>query len=70
MATTRCSQCEKDDPEITEDGDTACCHEGTLVVCPECGEDQADMGGNIACESCQHYPMPYVNYEGKVVDGG
>lgn len=29
------------------------------VVCPECGNEQADMGGNVKCEGCGYAPMPY-----------
>ena len=28
------------------------------VTCPECGEQQANMGKGIRCESCGFGPMP------------
>ena len=28
------------------------------VKCPECGEEQPDMGNNVACEVCGFGPMP------------
>jgi DNA-directed RNA polymerase subunit RPC12/RpoP len=30
-----------------------------FVKCPECGNEQADMGRGVACEECGHAPMPY-----------
>ena len=29
-----------------------------FVTCPECGEDQVDMGRNVRCENCGFGPMP------------
>lgn len=29
-----------------------------FVTCPECGNEQADMGKNVACEECGYFPMP------------
>lgn len=29
-----------------------------FVTCPECGEEQADMGRHVKCESCGYGPMP------------
>ena len=29
-----------------------------FVTCPECGNEQADMGRNVACEECGAGPMP------------
>lgn len=29
-----------------------------FVECPVCGEQQADMGRGVRCESCGHGPMP------------
>lgn len=29
-----------------------------FVVCPECGNEQADMGNNVDCEECGWGPMP------------
>ena len=29
-----------------------------FVKCPECGEEQPDMGNNVACEVCGYGPMP------------
>lgn len=28
------------------------------VECPECGTEQADMGGGVQCEECGYGPMP------------
>lgn len=36
------------------------------VTCPNCGEEQADMGRNVACESCGDL-MPYHDEEGQVI---
>jgi len=27
-------------------------------TCPECGEEQGDMGNNVHCENCGYGPMP------------
>ena len=32
-----------------------------FVKCPECGNEQADMGNNVACEECGFGPMPTSN---------
>ena len=40
---------------ITFDGHAYWCQ------CPECGEEQPDMGNNIACESCGGGPMPTMD---------
>jgi len=37
-----------------------------FVTCPECGNQQADMGKNVACEECGFGPMPTA--EPKFVD--
>lgn len=29
------------------------------VVCPECGNEQADMGSHMKCEGCGYAPMPF-----------
>lgn len=29
------------------------------VTCPECGNEQADMGACMKCEGCGYAPMPY-----------
>lgn len=29
-----------------------------FVHCPECDNEQADMGGNVTCEECGYGPMP------------
>ena len=29
------------------------------VTCPECGNEQGDMGRNVRCEACGYAPMPY-----------
>ncbi len=29
-----------------------------FVKCIECGNEQADMGNNVACENCGEGPMP------------
>jgi len=40
---------------ITFDGHAYWCQ------CPECGEEQPDMGNNIACEKCGGGPMPTMD---------
>ncbi len=30
----------------------------TWAVCPSCGNEQPDMGNNMACEACGFAPMP------------
>jgi ssDNA-binding Zn-finger/Zn-ribbon topoisomerase 1 len=30
----------------------------TDVRCPECGNEQADMGNGVQCEECGKGPMP------------
>jgi hypothetical protein len=30
-----------------------------FVICPECGNEQADMGNSVVCENCGYGPMPY-----------
>ena len=40
---------------ITFDGHAYWCQ------CPECGEEQPDMGNNIACEKCSGGPMPTMD---------
>ena len=37
---------------ITFDGHVYWCR------CPECGQEQGDMGGHVACENCGAGPMP------------
>ncbi len=32
--------------------------EVVFVVCPECGNEQADMGRGVSCEECGYGPMP------------
>jgi hypothetical protein len=34
------------------------CDEHMFVTCPQCGNEQADMGNNVLCESCDNGPMP------------
>jgi hypothetical protein len=29
-----------------------------FVVCPECGNEQPDMGRGVKCEECGYGPMP------------
>lgn len=29
-----------------------------IVICPECGNEQADMGHGVSCEECGYGPMP------------
>ncbi len=29
-----------------------------FVACPECGNEQEDMGNNVKCEECGFAPMP------------
>lgn len=29
-----------------------------FVICPECGNEQGDMGKGVCCEECGHAPMP------------
>ena len=29
-----------------------------FVECPECGNEQADMGRGVQCEECGYGPMP------------
>lgn len=29
-----------------------------FVVCPDCGNEQADMGRGVQCEECGYGPMP------------
>lgn len=36
--------------------------EPDFVTCPECGWEQGDMGTRVACETCDHYPMPSYDY--------
>ena len=33
-------------------------YEAGQVRCPHCGNEQADMGNNVACEECGEGPMP------------
>ncbi len=32
-----------------------------FVTCPECGEEQPDMGHGVSCESCGYGPMDTYN---------
>ena len=32
-----------------------------FVECPECGNEQADMGNGVQCEECGFGPMPTNN---------
>ena len=36
-----------------------------FVKCPECGEEQADMGAAVNCESCGFGPMPTGGQDGE-----
>lgn len=38
--------------------------EPQFVTCPECGNEQADMGRNVECEECGFGPMPYYDDNG------
>lgn len=38
-----------------------------FVTCPDCGNEQADMGVNVACEACACWPMPYYK-DGQLVE--
>jgi hypothetical protein len=31
---------------------------GKIVICPQCGYEQVDMGHFVACEECSYAPMP------------
>ena len=42
--------------------------EPKFVICPECGNEQGDMGRNVSCEICGFGPMPYHDDDGEVVD--
>lgn len=33
------------------------------VRCPECGDEQADMGRGVKCENCGYGPMPSPSSE-------
>jgi hypothetical protein len=33
-----------------------------FVTCPECGNEQGDMGRNVACDNCGFGPMPSASY--------
>ena len=37
--------------------------EPKFVTCPECGNEQADMGRNVKCEECGYGPIPSESYE-------
>jgi ribosomal protein L37E len=39
-----------------------------IVTCPECGNDQGDMGKNVCCEECGFGPMPYYDAHGVLQD--
>ena len=39
-----------------------------FVTCPECGEEQGDMGKNVQCESCDFRPMPHYDADGNLHD--
>ena len=34
-----------------------------FVTCPECGNEQGDMGHGVACEECGFGPMPAIEPE-------
>lgn len=34
------------------------CDEHTFVKCPQCGNEQADMGNGVDCENCHFNPIP------------
>ena len=36
------------------------------VKCPECGNDQIDMGKGAECKECGHNPMPYHDEHGRI----
>jgi DNA-directed RNA polymerase subunit RPC12/RpoP len=31
------------------------------VACPECGEEQMDMGRGVRCDACGYGPMPFAD---------
>jgi hypothetical protein len=39
--------------------------EPLYVTCPECGNEQGDMGRNVECEECGYSPMPSYSYPKK-----
>ena len=39
-----------------------------FVRCPECGNEQADMGNHVTCEECGFGPMPTVCIRGEPMD--
>jgi hypothetical protein len=39
------------------------------AVCPDCGNEQPDMGRNVKCENCGYGPMPFLPPEGAFVSG-
>lgn len=39
-----------------------------FVTCPECGNEQGDMGRNVRCEECDFGPMPYYDDKGVLHD--
>ena len=37
--------------------------EPEFVRCPECGNEQGDMGNGVCCEECGYGPMPTKDHE-------
>lgn len=33
-------------------------YENEMVKCPQCGNEQSDMGNNVVCEECDFGPIP------------
>lgn len=38
------------------------------VSCPNCENEQPDMGANVACENCGHCCMPFNNDDGELIE--
>jgi predicted RNA-binding Zn-ribbon protein involved in translation (DUF1610 family) len=38
-----------------------------FVTCPECGNEQVDMGRRVRCEACDYSPMPYYDEDGVLI---
>ena len=39
-----------------------------LVICRECGHEQADMGAHVDCDECGAGPMPYHDDFGNLIE--
>lgn len=37
-----------------------------FVTCPECGEEQSDMGRNVLCDACGEGAMPWYDESGEL----